>query len=726
MASNNLSSMTVTNNANISYLNIENNLFTSFVIDHPALTEFFANGNPMSQLSLTQASTSGFTLNPITSLQTLYLNGYSYSPSTFTIQNFPNLTSINGSINPINGLTLENLPALSYTNINSPIKVTLKNIAPSVTASGFAFDVNEFHLENVSNASQVTLLNVRAKQYYFKNLNSVNNLRLDIDENTTGLYFDNLPILNTLKIESYVSSTITCVPLDFSSIPSLVNLEVNEIRYGSLNLNNLNQLKKISLYAKSCTPSTSALTIANLNQLEEITIGDNLLKNLNINSLPQLKHIKLYNHGSSNLLMSSLPQLQTFLLSTDNGVSGNYINSLDFSNFPSLQTIELLNPFINAISFNNLPLLTSFKTDNPSSNASNNNAIAYSFSNLPLLNSLILNSVRMNQLTLSNLPALKDLYFNKSYIGSSSYTFQNLPALENFTIEKGQSASSPTQYINEVSFNNLPSLKSITLKDFFYLNAINFGNVNTTLENFHLSNSVAVYGTLTSLSFDNFPQLKVIEAKRNLTSLQLNNLPLLHTLDISSNKFSTFTVSNLPSLQNFTSNYNLATGEYLLNFNYLPSLKMVNVNYNNGKLKKIDLSQVPQLEQLQFIANNYGSAQTLDYINLKNGNPNLLVLNTEYIKNICVDDDSERILLQSLDPSLSNTIFTSYCSFYPAGSTYVLAGNNRYNLNGNACNVTDPFYPNLKLSISTGNINNFYIANQSGNYSINFQQGFIQ
>ncbi|MCD0457330.1 T9SS type A sorting domain-containing protein [Chryseobacterium sp. LC2016-27] len=722
---NNMNNLNLTNYSVLSYLNIKNNLFTNFTINHPQLVDFLADGNPLSQLGINDVS-NNFTLQPITALQTLYLNAYSFTPPTFAVQNFPNLTTINASINPVNGLVLENLPSLNYASINAPIKVTVKNINPTIISSGLSFMVNEFHLEGVSNTATINLIAVRAKQYYFKNLTSVTNLEFNIDEDATLINFDNLPVLTDLKIGGYYSSTNTCLALDFSGLSALKNLDVDEINYSSMNLSNLNQLKKIRIYAKSCTPSSSALSISNLAQLEEIIIGDNKLKNLSMNGLNSLKSIKLYNNGSSSLSMNTLPLLETFYLSSDNGASGNLISNLGFNNLPTLQNIELVHPFISAITFNNLHNLKTFKTDNPNSSASNAVAIAYDFSNLPLLNNIILNNTKVSTFTLSNLPSLKDLSFKKSYIGSS-YTFQNLPALENLTIEGGQSdssQSSPSLYINDVSFNNLPVIKSITLKDFFYLNSINFGNVNTSLENFHLSNAVAVYGTLTSLAFNNFPQLKTLLVSRALTSLPLSNLPQLTTLNISSNKFTTFTVENLPALQNFTSNYNNGPGNtYTLNMLNLPVLKIANVSYNNGKLKRIDLSQAPQLEQLHFIANNYGSAQTLDYINLKNGNPNLLVLNTEYIKNICVDDDNERILLQSLDPSLTNTIFTPYCSMFPAGSNYTVIGNSKYDITNNGCDTSDPQFSNLKIGINSGSINSSYIANQQGQHAVNLQAG---
>lgn len=721
-ASNNIiHTLNIPNSAtNLTYLNISNNLLSTFTVDYASLVDFYADGNPMTSLNFQNAAVMDFVLNPITQLQSITFGG-NYSPTSFTLNNFPNLQTINSyGLNPVNGLVLDNLPALTYASItSSTLKVTVKNINPSISSSGLNFNIKEFHLQGTSNTNNVTLKAIRADKYYFKDLTSVNSLTFDLDEDVTEVHFSNLPVIQDMKIEAY-SSPNTCVDLDFSTIPSLKNLEINEIRYSSINLSNLNQLKKLTVNANSCNPSTSSINISNLAQLEEIIIGDRYLKTLIMNSLNSLKSIKLYENGSSTITMTSLPQLLSFYLSSDNGASGNIINSLDFNNLPILQSIELVQPFMNAINFNNLPNLKTFKTENPNSSVSSNIPVAYNFSNLPLLENIILNDSKVVPLTLNSLPSLKNLTLKRTYFGTS-YTIQNLPVLENIIIEYPQ--VSGNMYVNDLLFNNLPLIKSISLKDFFYLNSLNFGNINTSLENFYLKNDVAVYGNLTSLSFNNFPQLKTLQVNRSLTNLQLTDLPQLHTLNVSSNKFSTFNVANLPALQYFTSNYNLLTTAYNINFSNLPVLKMVDVNYNNSRLKKIDLSQAPMLEELHFLANNSGNPQTLDYINLKNGNPNMLIMDTEYIKNICVDDDNERILLQSLDSSLANTIFTPYCTLSPAGSNYIVTGNATLDSNSNGCDTSDPKFPYIKMGINTGGVSSTYISNQNGAYNIQLQAG---
>lgn len=724
IADNNISTLNIYGSTSLlTDLNISNNNFTNFDINYPNLVNFSANGNPMTQLSLQNASTN-FVLSPISQVEQLYLSSGT-SPASLTISNFPNLKYINGGATPVNGLVIENLPSLIYASISAPIKVTVKNINPNISTSGLSFNINEFHMEDVSNTTTVAFNNVRANTYHFNNLTSVNNLEFDIDENSTGIFFDNLPALNNLKIGSYYYSTNTCIPLDFSTIPSVKNIEINEIRYNLINLTNLNQLKKLSIYAESCNPSNSIVNVNNLAQIEELIIDDSLLKTINLSSLNSLKHVKLYDNASTEITMNSLPQLLSFYLDSNGGAGGNVINNLNFNNLPSLDSIELAQPFINAIHFSNLPNLKTFKTENPTSSPSNNIALAYNFSNLPLLNTIILNHSKINQLTFNNLPSLKNLTFNESFFGTN-YLFENLPALESIAIER-PSISSPGSSIdmNDVSFNNLPMLKSISLRDFYYLNSINFGNTKASLQNFSLLQNVAQYGSLSSLNFTDFPSLKNIDILSEISGIQLVNLPLLQKLHLQGTKFTTLGVSNLPQLSDFKLNSNnLTSGTFTINLSNVPILKKVDVNFNNNYLKKLDLSQVPQLEELYFVTTNYSSQfATIDNVNLKNGNSNLLVMDTSFIKNVCVDDDAERVLLQSLEPLLANTIFSPYCTLNPSGFNYFVNGLSTIDFNTNGCDTSDPKFPFLKYTVNSGAVLSSTTANNTGNYSIGLPQG---
>jgi hypothetical protein len=118
----------------------------------------------------------------------------------------------------------------------------------------------------------------------------------------------------------------------------------------------------------------------------------------------------------------------------------------------------------------------------------------------------------------------------------------------------------------------------------------------------------------------------------------------------------------------------------------------------------------------------------LKYINLRNGNSNLTSIivgngSSTSVTKICVDSESEKLLLQSLDSSLSNTVFTTYCSFNPAGTFYTIQGNSLLDINNNGCGAGDISFPMINLNIANNGVTNSYFANNSGNYSIPLSAG---
>lgn len=719
-ANNNLSAIYFPGNTdNLAYVDIRNNHIAGFTtLEYPALTDFYADGNPITSLKVYKTATVDFVLHPITQLQELYFyssfNGIDYTPTSFTIDNFPNLKTISGyGIKPANGLNLSNLPALDYANVTGVSKISVKNINPSIIPSGLTLVVDEFHENGTSNSSTIDRTSVQAKKYYFENLMSVNKLSYKLDPDVAEVHFNNLPVLDTLALSTY-NPLNGCIDFDFSTVGSLKKLKIEDIRYSSINLSNLNQLKILEINAESCNPSTSIVNISSLSQLEYIFIKDRFLKSININSLNTLKDLKLYGTEYSSITMGGLPQLRDFLLDTTDKLPTNPVSLLAFNDFPNLQNITLMHPVVSTLSFNNLPNLKTFTTGDVNYLGTSEVPTAYNFSNLPSLENLVLNNANIAPLTLSNLPGLKKLTIKRT-VFAENYTFQNLPALEDVTIEYPQTS---TVFLKNLAFNNLSHIKNITLKDFFYLNTLDLGNINTTLENLSLQHAVYLYGTLNALSFNNFPQLKTLHLQNNLKTLQLSDLPQLNTLHVSGNKFTNLAIANLPALESFTSNSNLLSTAYNITFSNVPALKMVDVSNNGYNLRKIDLSEAPQLEKLYFKSSTHNTPATLDYINLKNGNPNMLVMDTGSFKNICVDDDNERTQLQSLQPNLANTVFTSYCTLAPAGSNYKVEGKANFDSNNNGCDVSDPKFANLKFGINTGGVLSTFTANQNGLFSI--------
>src|SRR5690606_12710171 len=143
-----------------------------------------------------------------------------------------------------------------------------------------------------------------------------------------------------------------------------------------------------------------------------------------------------------------------------------------------------------------------------------------------------------------------------------------------------------------------------------------------------------------NLSFANYENLQELTVKYALSNLTLNNLPNLTYLKTSGNKFSTLNLISLPNLAEFISNSNSLYPTYTINLKDLPSLNKVDVSYNNDYLKKLDLSECPNLSELHFIKYNSSSPSNspIKYLNFRNGNSSMTVMETSPVESMCVDD----------------------------------------------------------------------------------------
>jgi len=202
------------------------------------------------------------------------------------------------------------------------------------------------------------------------------------------------------------------------------------------------------------------------------------------------------------------------------------------------------------------------------------------------------------------------------------------------------------------------------------------------------------YNNLTTFTVSNLTNLGGIQCAHNqLTSISVNNLPDLNSFDCSYNALQTLTVSNLPNTLNLNCSNNLLTTLDLNGARGLYSL-----NCNNNLLTSL-------LIKVRNGSFEYG-VSGLDFL----GNPNL-----QYI---CADELLFSIIQTKIAQyGYTNCTVGSYCTFYPAGTYYLIQGNSRYDSNLNGCDSNDALIPNMKFSITNGFINATLVASSSGAYS---------
>lgn len=726
LSNNNLSSI-IQNSANynnLTNLNISNNLFTSYTVDYPNLSSFVYNNNPMTSLTFNQYSNNPITVSNIGTLQSLIFNSQISVP-IINLSVLPNLSYLKVYYATIqNDVVLANLPSLNSIDFQSPTKnlTLLDNLGFTQINSGFSgantlnLVANNFHISGTSSITNINISSFSVVNFSINNMPNLTSLKIPSADVLQSVSLSSLPLLQNLEI-GVLNSTISpnCIDLTIQNFTNLNTIIIQNYNLGQLILNSLPSLTNFTNTATSCNSTTSSFTLANLPLLYDAKILDKNLSNLNVNNLNSIHDLEIYSTKLASLNLTTLPQLYTLIYTVKTTSASVSLPMLTIANLPNLNSIYLSRLNNGGLNLTNLPNLYSLivTNDYPSIQYIPQN-INYSIANLPNLNYVQLDEILTTNLTFLNVPNLTIFKMRSSNIGAS-YSFQNI-SVESIFIDNMAT-------VNNLTFNNLPNFHNLNITNCSKIQSLNLGNTNTSLQSFILTTTIAIPSTsITSLNFTNFTQLTSVTASYSLTSLVLSSLPNLSFLNLSRNKLNTISLTNFPQLNELICNYNQptinsSTYQFPLTLS-LPQLTKLNVNYNNNKLANLDLSNCPLLNELHYLLYNYTSNGNIPYINMKNGNSNFSVFESNTINNICVDDNSEKILLQSLNSNLSSTIFTTYCSFNPGGLFYTMQGNSILDINNNGCDLNDINFPNINLQIISGSITSSYFANNSGSYSI--------
>jgi Leucine-rich repeat (LRR) protein len=251
--------------------------------------------------------------------------------------------------------------------------------------------------------------------------------------------------------------------------------------------------------------------------------------------------------------------------------------------------------------------------------------------------------------------------------------------------------------------------------------------------------------------------LKLYCATNQLTNINVTDLTNLADFDFSNNQLSTFDASGLKSLQHFYCYKNQLTTlnvsglskliEFYCNDNLLTSLNIDafdninNIRCNNNRLTSLllngssnyyssidcDNNQLTTIDisNLKYLTSLSCNNNLLNYLILKsNAALNISISNNPNLQYICANEGQFTYFQSVLDMNgYLNCHMNPYCSFNPGGSFYTIKGNNKFDADGNGCDVSDINYPNLNYTISDGNQNGNLISNESGSYSIPVQEG---
>ena len=665
-------------NIAITNLNISNNLFTTFTISKPNLTTLNVSNNNLTTLDVYDCgnlSSLQYSGNP--NLNVLGITNTNIT--TLSVHDLNNLQTFNCGFNtsgvgtPLTSLEIYNLPSLINFNCGgSTITDLVIANFPNLTNINYGNNPNI----NLTLSNLPLITNYSTSVGNSININNMPNLSLltfnnnyTFSDNFDTIYIDNNTLLSTIN---FTQNTISQFQLTNSPNLTTFNFKCIQTTPYNLTLNALPNLTSVKLDVKdNCTLSLTNLPL--LYQIEIIGVTT-----FNFHDLPQLYRIKSQQSVLTGFTLNNLPSL--YELKLDN----NAITSLNLHDLPNLYTVDVSNNDILSTSLINLPSLHDMDFDYnlyPQTNA------VYTFSNLPNLYSLSFINTSVDSINLNNLNAFHDFSIS-SNSNISNLDFNNLPSLYNVEIIQCST-------LNSILFQNLNSFYKLKI-------------YNTAIQGINLSNLPILYDVEIT-NHNNIPNNTFI----------LSNLPSLFKLNLSFNDLKTFNFNSLPNLQELNISSNDLQTIYLQN---LVNLSVLDISSNGIYLTSLDLSSNPNISQLNYSDGWY--YDQLKYINLRNGNSNLTSINVgNSVTKICVDSESEKLLLQSLDSSLSNTVFTTYCSFNPAGTFYSIQGNSLLDINNNGCGAGDISFPMINLNIANNGVTNSYFANNSGNYSIPLSAG---
>ncbi len=669
-------------NTAITNLNISNNLFTTFTISKPNLTTLNVSNNNLTTLSV-------YDCGNLTSLQFLG----NLNLNLLGINN-TSITSL--SIHDLNNLQYFNC---SYSSSGIGIKLTsleVYNLPSLINLNCYGNTIGDLVVANFPNLTDIN---------HFNNPNinlTLSNLPL-ITSYSTGagnsISINNMPNLSSLTINNNfnLSDNFDTIYIDNNNLLSTINFTQNTI-----SLFQLTNSPNLTTFNFSCIQTTPY--------------------NLSLNALPNLTSVKLDVKDNCNLSLTNLPLLYQI------EIKG--VTTFNFHDLPQLYRIKSQQSILTGFTLNNLPSLYELLLDY-------NNISSLNLQNLPNLYSVNVSDNKISTLSLVNLPELHDMNFNFNLLSQTNavYTFSNLPSLYSLSFINTSVDSiilnnlnafhdfsiSSNSNISSLNFNNLPSLYNVTITQCSTLNSILFQNLNSFYK-------LKIYNTaIQGINLSNLPNLYDVEITNHNNipnnTFFLSNLPSLFKLNLSFNGLNTFNFNSLPNLEELNISSNDLQTIYLQN---LVNLSVLDISGNGIYLASLDLSSNPNISQLNYSDGWY--YDQLKYINLRNGNSNLTSIivgngSSTSVTKICVDSESEKLLLQSLDSSLSNTVFTTYCSFNPAGTFYTIQGNSLLDINNNGCGAGDISFPMINLNIANNGVTNSYFANNSGNYSIPLSAG---
>ncbi len=296
---------------------------------------------------------------------------------------------------------------------------TWNSTAKNLEGNNFKIDANNNGEIEMSEALQVSYLNVYNSSPYINSMVGINNFinleYLDCSQNI----FSTLDVSSLVNLETLYCSTNFLASLNISGLVNLKDLNCGGGQLTSLNVTGLTNLEKLHCGLNQIT----TIDVTGLVNLIELGVSNNNLTTLDITGQPNLILLEC---GFNNLTTLNLSN-QNVLESLSCG--SNLFTSLSISNLINLKQLYCSQNQLVSLDATNSPMLESI-------NVSNNQLTSINVTGLSNLNNLY---VYFNQLTAIDLSGLSNLVifegFNNLF---QTLDFSPLTSLLSFQVHNNQ------------------------------------------------------------------------------------------------------------------------------------------------------------------------------------------------------------------------------------------------------------------------------------------------
>ena len=667
--SNSLTSVDLSNNTELTFLNISLNSLES--LDISTLTKLevlsafssgissidVSNNNALTALYVHNNSITSIDVTPIDNLILLYVNGNILTELDVSSQ--PNLAALYANSNNIDELDLRKNSKLHtlYVQGNGMSRLDLRNGNNSFIATAkFNATSNDFTCIAVSDIAYATTnwTNIDGDVSFSDTYCSLDDAVYIPDTNfkTALIGIGNLNTnddddISYAEAENYSFSinvndkTIS----DLTGLEALKNIVGFSAKNNSISEIDLSQNTELGTLVLD-NNQLATIDVSNNIKLTHLQVQTNQLSSIDVSSLTELRKLWVKDNQLTSLNTSANSKLN------DIECGGNQITSLDLSNNTALTTIQTQENNLTSLDVSNNPLLfriTAFYNDITSIDLSNNTALtslnleynqltSIDVSMLPILSSI---QIRGNGENLTNV----NLKNGNNYNFTGAILLDQNPNLICIQVDDPSYSQANWTFVDDPSRFST-DCNVVTIPDAnFEAYLLEEETINTNNDNFiQMSEATAVTGSLI-VSSRGIADLSGIEAFTNLTELQCNNNELTE-LDLSANAslVTVYAYSNSISSVDLGSNTTLE--ELLIDNN---SLTTIDVSNNTGltrlrcgfnSLGSIDVSQNVNLDYL-----NVRSAGLTSLDISQNVNLTYLEMSTNNLTSL---DLSSNVLLETI------------------------------------------------------------------------------